>query len=192
MDKTSFIIFTPDGKKFHWTPNWIALIFGFLPLCICACFQDGLHQNANLSSITTTYFILLGVMAMGCIFVSFFIHKPLNGKLEGEIIFENDSIIINDKKYMLRTINDLDFLFADYYGKMSSNGRDLNPKLYQGVGNYITFSDNMNVTQTLYFQMLNKDSHLALSPFINEAIRAKKMSFNRGIELVGIENISTN
>jgi hypothetical protein len=75
---------------------------------------------------------------------------------------------------------------------MSSNGRDLNPKLYQGVGNYITFSDNMNVTQTLYFQMLNKDSHLALSPFINEAIRAKKMSFNRGIELVGIENISTN
>jgi hypothetical protein len=54
----------------------------------------------------------------------------------------------------------------------------------------MTFSDKNNDSHLIYFKMQTQHSYLLLSSFINEAIKCKKMEFKRGIDLLGIENVS--
>ena len=124
---------------------------------------------------------------------SFFTYKSLNGTLAGEIEFENDRIVINNKTYELKNISNLDFGFNDYYGQNKPRTyKSANPVLSQGVNNYVTFTDASGETQTVYFKLATEHHYQELTPFINEAIKAKKMDFKRGIDLMGIENISIN
>ena len=187
MDRISFTTFIPDGKKFHWTPNWI--MFG---LWASAIFLSWLldYPHSPYNDLKGWVLICVGGLSLYFLIASFFTYKPLNGTLSGEIIFGDAAIIVNDETFELKDINDLDFYFFDYYGKTTGSGRDFDPKMYQGVNNYVTFTDKLNQTHTIYFKMETEHSYLSLDTFINAAIKAKKMQFQRGIDLLGIENIS--
>ncbi|SDT62547.1 hypothetical protein SAMN05216490_4413 [Mucilaginibacter mallensis] len=187
MDRISFTIFIPDGKKFHWTPNWIMLILWTITIGSFWIFDSFSSSNDEFRTIVA---YCVGGLSIYFIIASFFTYKALNGTLDGEIIFENSAIIVNDETFELKDINALDFSFFDYYGKTTGSGRDFNPKMYQGVNNYVTFTDKFNQTHTIYFKMETEHSYLSLDTFINAAIKAKKLQFKRGIDLLGIENIS--
>ncbi len=68
--------------------------------------------------------------------------------MKGKIVFEKDSIIINDKVFELKGIKKLDFGFIDFYGQRDISYRgNVNPLISQGVSNFITFVDSTNQTQ---------------------------------------------
>ncbi len=180
----SFPIYQPEEDRFRLTPNWIVLglilsIFGVTWLF------DSPHSEFR------SDWTMFAGLAIGYFLISsWWKYEPLNGAINGIIKFESDSIIEDGKTYHLKDIINLDFRFVDFYGKRSTNGRDFNPKLSQGVNNYVTFTYSAGEDQVIYFQLRNKDEYKSLSPFINEAIKLKKMQFKDGIDLVGIENVS--
>lgn len=187
MDSISFDIYIPDQKKFHLTPNLI--VFGiWLIMAVFFGVFDGVIPN---SGDYRGYAALIGlVVSVYYLFISFFTYKPLNGKLIGKIVFTDDHFEINNTPYYLKDTYDLDFFIEDYYGKSSSNGRSFDPRLYQGVNNYVSFADKNNEDHIVYFKLPTQHSYLSLAPFINRAIKLNRMAINRGIELLGIENIS--
>lgn len=171
MDKVSFTIFTPDGKKFHLTPNWIVIILWTISFALYF-----FPSKSDLKS-----YILVGTFCITMYYLTaaFFTYKPLHGTLDGKVIFEKDSIVLNDRTYKLTDIDGLDFSFDNYYGQRESVlFYNANPLLMQGVNNYVTFTDNKNTVHTIYLKMETKQSYLALSPFINKAIKVKKCSLS--------------
>jgi|SRR6185437_5836173 len=121
---------------------------------------------------------------------SFFTYKPLRGKITGDLRFEDDQLMVDDHVFKLCDLATTDFSFYDYYSQSSTNGRDLDPKLSQGVNNYVTFTDKKDQSQPIYFRIQSEHGKDALAPFINKAIKLKKTEFKRGIDLLGIESIS--
>ena len=186
MDKISFSIFEPDGKKFHLTPNWILLFLLGFSLAFFWLFDNVFPVH---SSFRDTWWIILCLASICFLVASFFMHKPLNGILSGKIEFDTDRIIINKKVYELKDISDLDFQFSDYYDKPPIQGRDFNPKISQGVGNSVTFKDNTGQTLLISFQMPGKHSYIALAPFISLAVKMDKISRYRAIDLLGAQNV---
>jgi hypothetical protein len=188
MDRISLEIFEPEEKKFRLSPNWIMVILWLVPVLLLWAIKGDNSGPPN--DFVIGYFVFLFLLTMYYLISSFFTFKPLNGKINGEIRFENDTIMIDDKTFKLGDINVIDFSFFDYRGQSSMYSRDFNPKLSQGVNNYVSFTDNKNQSQTIYFRFQSKHGYQALAPFINEAIKLKKMEFKRGIDLLGIESIS--
>jgi len=189
MDRLTFDIFEPDGKKFRWTPNTIVLIFGFIPMCLSVFFEKSIAKSELLSNLITLYAIIGGTVVIGCLIISFFLRKPLNGVMNGKIEFGTNFFDINNQKFMLNEINNLDFSFTDYYERRSTVRYDLNAKLSQGVNNYITFDDKSDRTYLIYFRLMSEHSYLALSPFISQAVKTGKMYLCRAEDLVGRENV---
>lgn len=186
MDRISFTIFIPDEKKFHLTPNWIVYGLWFTTIGFFWLFDSYFPGHDEFRAVAA---ICVGLISLYFLITSFFKFEPLNGTLSGRIIFEKDSIVINDKTFELKDIKKLDFVFGDYYEERSGSGRGFSPKIYQGVRNSVTFTDATNQAQAVYFQMMGKHSYMSLYDFINEAVRLSAMSYLRAEDLIGAENV---
>jgi hypothetical protein len=189
MERISFDIYIPDQKKFHLTPDWIVFGLWFIVIGFFWALDGVLPDSGYYRGFAA---LMVAIVSIYYLITSFWTYKPLNGKLEGQIVINQDSFIINNTAYSLKDIYNLDFLIYDYYGKSSTIGRSFSPRLYQGVNNYISFTDKNNEDHLVYFKLQTEHSFQSLAPFINRAIKLNRMSTSRGIELMGIENISIN
>jgi len=187
MDRLTFDIFIPDKKRFRLTPNWIMIIFGFVPILILAIIEGNIGGRPN--AFEAMYFTCIFLLIIYYLITSFFKYQPLNGKMEGKVEFKDDRIIVNAEEFELKRFTSLDFSFSDYYGKPSTNGRDFNPKISQGVGNNISFTYDNGNEHLIWFRFQGEHSYLSISPFINEAVKAGKIHIYRAEDLIGKENI---
>jgi hypothetical protein len=186
METISFKIYVPDGK-FHLTTTTI--VFG---VAILMCSVSWLADQYKSWEIIRNVILCIGVAVFFFFVVSSpFRYQVLAGEIKGEIVFTPDAIIVNNNEFKLQSVCDLDFVVRDYHGqRLQQRGRSFYPRLLQGVDNYVTFTDNKGQTQTIYFRLETEHHYQDLAPFINQAIKLKKMDFKRGIDLVGIENVS--
>ncbi|MGZ3757158.1 MAG: hypothetical protein ACXVAY_17340 [Mucilaginibacter sp.] len=191
MDNASFPIYEPDGQSFHLTNNWI--VFGLLGIDIVLGYLWSILLPANnefRSDWQISYFLLF-FLSIYYFIASYSSYEPLTGTVNGQVKFEKSRIIVDKKPFELQSISNLDFRLSDFYGKKSIRlSIDFNPRFSQGVNNYVSFLDSNNEDQGCYFQLKNEQEFKSLSPFINEAIKLKKMDFKQGIDLLGIENVS--
>jgi hypothetical protein len=185
MDRISFEIFKPEKEKFHVTPNLIVFGLWLITIGIFGIF-DGVFSAD--SSFMSYWFGAVFAITLYYSATSFLKYEPLRGTLNGEIIFGNDRIMINQNTFELKNINGLDFGFIDYYGK-SGFIRSFNPGLSQGVSNYVSFKYNTGKAYFIYFRIQSKHGSQALYPFINEAVRLRAMSYYRAIDLIDVENV---
>ncbi len=184
----SFEIFEPAEKKFRLTPNWIVVIMWSTTLFFFWVFDSVFPPHSDFRSIWLCCVVLITLYFL---VVSFFTYEALNGIFKGKIVFGNAKISVNNKVFGLTEISNLDFNFSDYHGQRSNRlYQSANPMLSQGVDNYVTFFDSSNEGHLIYFKMLTPQSYLSLSVFINQSIKLGKMEFKRGIDLLGIENVS--
>lgn len=191
MENVQFPMYEPDKKALKFTPDTIMIIMIGVIVGIEVLFKDQLKSSTStLASFVNIFLICTGLLAFYYLITSFFRHKPLYGKLDGFIQFTPHAIIIKNNIYLLKTIAGIDFRLNDYYGESSTNGRSFNPKLSQGVKNFVTFIDEAQQEHIIYFKLEDKHQYILLSNFVNEAIKLNKITFQRGIDLLGIENIS--
>ena len=186
MDRLSFDLFEPDKKWLHLTPDGIVFILWGVTIFFLWAFDNVLPPN---SSGRIVWLVLVGLISLYYLITSFFKYKPLNGEINGKIIFQSESFTIGNKIFNLKDITSVDFGFGDFYGRKSMFSNDFNPQMSQGVKNYISFTDEKNQPQKFYFRMMTKNSAITLYPFINEAVKRKAMSYDRAIELIDVENV---
>lgn len=171
MDRITFEIFEPDGKKFKWTPDTIFAIFLLIPLGLHAAFQTFIADVSWLHDSLVFYEIFGAVAALGCLIASYFLREPLKGCITGELEFGKDFIKVNEDRFNLKDITGLDFVLSDYYGRLFTFGKTLNPIISQGIKNHVTFDDRGNQTHLINFRLMGEHSYLSLSDFINEAVK---------------------
>lgn len=142
------------------------------------------HIILKLSLIMSIFTLILYVVL---IFVSMFQYEPLNGKLDGSITFENDCIIVGERRYELWEIQKFDIYCGDYYRKRIKGATsDCNPKLSNGVGNYIKLNLDDDIIRRIYFQIyIDGDFLNCREQLINYHLKGK-IHFLRLLELLNI------
>jgi hypothetical protein len=187
MDSVSFEAFEPDGKKFHWTHDWIV---GALLIPLIVSWIINGNNSGPAGDWQTLYVIGAFLVAMYFLLTSFFTYKSLNGTMCGEIIFKKDNIIVNDTTFLLNDLKELDFYFGDYYGEwVWTYAKSFNSKRSQGVNNYVIFTNNADESYQVSFRVQSEHGYQALAPFINEAVKLRKMDFKRASDLLGNDGI---
>jgi hypothetical protein len=189
MDKLTFPIFEPDNKTFRWTPNWIVVV-SFAMVFMLSWLLKGTSPVSTLSTIRDWLLVLICGASIYFLIASFWTYEPLVGKIDGEIEFEKDHIRVNDEVYGLVEVSNIDFRFNNFYGEsLKRFYKSANGILSQGVNNSVIFTDKEGQMHQVYFRLDAKNEYQSLSPFINEAVRLKKMQFKQAIDAVGIENV---
>ena len=173
-EQVVFEIFEPDGKKFHLTPNWLMLFLWLPTMASLYCLSNNILIQYKVE-------VLIWIISVFAIYLffsisSYFTYMPLFGVLKGEIEFKNDAVTVNDKAIKLSEINNINFTINDFYGQRSTAWHSFNPKYSLGIDNYFTYTDNLNQAHIIYFKLATEHHYESLSPFIEEAIKSKKMS----------------
>jgi len=186
--KLAYQIFTPQKEKFLITPNLIVYTFWLLNiLTFITLYVLGVKINVIIlissfitAMITPIYF---GILA-------YFKYEKLNGILTNSLLINSTTITVQELIYNINDIVKVDLVFKDYYGMMDHYNRrgNYNPRISQGVGNYIKFTDKSNQIHHICFKLNHKYEHTELFPFIIEMIKKNKIPFLRGIELLGIND----
>ena len=138
-------------KKNYITPNkviWTLILFALIPLTI----KIFIFQNDEKTILETILFpILIGAFGIGAFIklVKMEMTKTLDGELIGEIEFQDEQIIIDEKAYFLKDIRKVEIDSIDYIGRPittsiyttnfdsnRSNGTDNMLKLTMNDGSY--------------------------------------------------------
>lgn len=89
----------------------------------------------NISLIIFFIALITGVILK---FIGFVKYEPLKGKLDGFLIFEMNSIQIDEETFTLNKIKSIEISNDDYYGKLVGYSKgNFNGALSNGVNNHI-------------------------------------------------------
>lgn len=86
--------------------------------------------------------------------------ERINGKIEGEISFEEKGIKINETLYLFSEIKKLDIRYGNKYKDLTGN-RKYGPYYSQGLKNHISFYHNSKFIKT-YFQLYSTSQYDAI------------------------------
>lgn len=184
MDRIAFKIYIPDKRKFRFTPDTIVLIMWILLIIIFWALEKFISPEARVFPAIAAFLINMFYLIR-----SFVTYADLRGRLEGQIEFKDKAILINDEHYDLEIIKKIDFYFGDYYGKVISGYKSVNPRLSQGVNNSVEFTTLEGAYHNIQFKVRTKKGHLILAPFISNALKQQKIPHFKVVDLIGEENI---
>jgi hypothetical protein len=184
--KAIFKLYQPQVKRKWLTPNFIVYSLWFSIIVFFWLFDSYAKNGNSFESFRKNMAFIAGAVSLYFIIASFFSYEPLNGDLNGKITFTNEGIRINGKLFKLEELSNLDLFFFDYYGRNKLNGRaNFNPSHSQRVLNWVSFKDNLTQEQKVYFQLESEEHYKELHPFVNLAIKANKIDYERGKALLG-------
>lgn len=187
MGNPSYRVYEPKGSEETISKNQVVFGLWAFGLIFFWAFEECLQPGDLYSSFKFMY--ILGVLALSLywLFVRLWTYEPLNGNLDGDIQFRTTSFIINNQVVQLENLVKIDIHGMDYYGRrIRLSGIDFEANLSQGVGNFIEFTSIENISTRVYFKQSIECQYRELRPFIVSAIQLGKLSFLRGIELLGI------
>jgi len=177
-----FAIFK-KSKKFYWSTNKI--------------YYCTLFSLLGIGYITEKIFKPIGLFfqysAVAGMFVGIFYKfkgfteiEPLRGILEGELIFEKESITINEKPFSLDEINTIKISNDDYRGKLihTSKGH-IGPALSNGTNNSIVLFLKSKETMKIDFELINSNDFQNIKPILIEYYLKRKIDFEELVYVLG-------
>lgn len=177
-----FAIFK-KSEKFYWSINKIY----YCALFSIIGFSYIFGKLLNLVNITFLWLALI-VMIVG-IFLKFkgFVEiEPLRGTLEGDLIFEKESIIINNKSYSLNEINTIKISNDDYRGKLIHFTQgNVGPALSNGTNNCIILFLKSKENLKVSFELINSNDFQKIKTTLIEYNLKGKMDFEEIAHVLG-------
>ena len=189
MEKHSFLIFEPDKNTESVSNETIIYSLWFLAIAIFYL-SDNYVQSNNLIY-WSRLFILITMVILSSYWglVGLWKYKPLNGVYNGDLEFGEDYFKKNEEEIKLNDINKINIEIQDYHGMQTrTRGSAFSPGLSHGINNYIEYINLDGTSNKIFFKQSVRNQYRALRAFIISAIRLNKMSFLRGIDLLGIED----
>lgn len=116
--------------------------------------------------------------------------KALSGKLEGNIIFEENRILIHHKVFLLSDIEKINFpCFNDYEGRKEEfTNSNYNGGISQGVGNKVVLFLNDGKEIIIQFQLERRYQIREMRPELVHYHNEGKLHFLHLIDVLGIED----
>ncbi|MHA3788072.1 hypothetical protein ACX0HA_07670 [Flavobacterium hauense] len=188
----SFKIYIPV-KKFYFTPDRIIYSLaglGSLPMAFELFILK--HESSEVSKFSIGCFWICGLAVFGGVIVRAIYAsklKPLQGKIEGSVVFNNDSITINTDEYSLENLEKISFThFNDYLGKKQSDKSYYNDGVSNGVENTVILTLKSGRTITCHFQQQYRYQLRELRPQLVYYHNEGKLHFLNLIDILGIED----
>lgn len=185
MFNATFQRYIARRKSSKISPNLILLcllLFFIASILLCDYLSIWLPIFSILVLITTAIYYSIS---------SYFTFEDLSGEIDSVITINSNFIEIKEERIEMLDIEKIDFHFTDYYGKTdhysSINRLNFNPRKLVGVRNCIYIFEK-DLLKKIYFQLNHAEHHKELYPFIIEMIKAGKISFLRGIEILEISD----
>ncbi|MGM8361680.1 hypothetical protein ACSV4D_07185 [Flavobacterium sp. ARAG 55.4] len=170
-------------KKIYWSTNKI--------------YYCTLFSLLGLGYVSEKIFKPIGLIFQWSALVSMFIGifykfkgfteiEPVRGTLGGNLIFEKDSIIIDDIHYSLDEINKIKISNDDYIGKLiyTSKGH-IGPALSNGTNNYLIIFFKSKEPIKVFFELINSNDFQKIKPILIEYYLKKKIDFDEMTYVLG-------
>jgi hypothetical protein len=182
-----FAIFK-KSKKFYWSTNKIyyCTLFSLLGL--------GYVSDKLLNPIDYPFqWVIITTMLLGLFlkFKGFTEIEPLRGTLEGDLIFEKDSIMIDNKLYTLDEINKIKISNDDYRSKLINISKgNIGPALSNGTNNYLVIFLKSKEPIKVFFELINSNDFQKIKPILIEYYLKGKIDFEEMTYVLGEKNSS--
>ncbi|MNY25261.1 hypothetical protein D3C86_1590320 [compost metagenome] len=124
-------------------------------------------------------FIMIVLMVLGLI--NSLLREQLNGKLNGEIIFDYEKIVIGEDNYYLADIRQITIDIRNYKGQLISSDAGFWEMFSNGINNELTMILNSEEVIKCYFQINYKreivKANKELRNYVDEGKLLKKNYF---------------
>jgi len=189
MIALEYQIFTPSKARSTISENLIVYSLWIFSICLFIIADKIQPLEDFIAPFKTVYLVIATLLSIFFSISPIFRHERLSGKITGILKINLDFITINDISYPINELLKIDFHFGDYFGQLNKSGNgNFNPLLSEGVSNSLEFTDCSNKRHQIHFKLNYKWEHKRLFPFITEMIKINKISFLRGIEILGIND----
>lgn len=161
-----FPIFKPNYTKLKLTKGAVL----FLTIVICIVLKSYINSSfLNAISIT--------LLLTGFLFhlTKSYRYSNMNGKLEGFLIFQKNSLIINDRKISVQDIIKINIQINDYEGLVPNSTRGYQHNMSNGTNNFLDLTISSNERIKLFFQMSHTSNTESMQPFFEELIIIHKI-----------------
>lgn len=112
--------------------------------------------------------------------------EPLRGTLDGDLVFEKDSITINSEPHSLDEINKIKISNDDYTGKLINYTKgNVGPALSNGTNNYLVIFLKSKETIKVFFELINSNDFQKIKPILIEYYLKGKMDFDEMTYVLG-------
>lgn len=180
----SFQIFKPDNKNFHWSINNILLLlflaFGFVKI-LNAGYISSMAEKGM------AFVCLIGIIM--CV-ANAYRKRPVYGLLNGTLVFNPNSILINDKEIEIKEVQKIFLRMKDYEGKEFSQHRraGLYPNMSNGTNNLLDIDLKNGEKVKLFFKIEYEAQIEELQPFVISLIKNKLITEEEAIKLLRLDN----
>lgn len=189
MQKFSLFV---ESKKFYWSTNKIFYLSLFL--CIGALYlkKNVLKMEEENMFDTIFKFLAIAIMLIGFInmFRGFTQIKPLRGKLDGYLVFDNNNVCIKDEIIPISEIRKIQISNNDYRGLLESTKGNFGPALSNGTKNYVVIYLENGKTKKYWFELINSNDFQNIRDILIEYHLLGKIDFWELAEVLGEKSSS--
>lgn len=184
---TKFSIFK-KSDKFYWSINKIYY-------CVLFSIIGFSYIFGKLLNLVDLTFLWLAVIVM---IAGIFLNlkglnkiEPLKGTLEGDLIFEKESIIINNKSYSLDEINKIQISNDDYTGKLINFTQgNIGPALSNGTNNHLIIFLKSKETIKVFFELIDSNDFQKIKSILIEYYLKNKIDLDEMTYVLGEKSSS--
>lgn len=182
----SFQIFIPDYNKFTLSINLVyyPLLAGFIILFL----------NLRLEpyhSIINFILIFFAIIYIYLVATRTFRTKPIKGKLEGLIIFEKESLVVNNIRIDISEIQSIELSVGDFMGELywyNYRSPNLNGVASNGTNNWIEYCLKNGVNNKIFFRKEFEAQHETIYPFLKTLIKTNILTLTQVLTIIDFES----
>lgn len=187
----SFKIYTPQRKAFFTNDIKMLLIAigGSLSLFFLIIVLKQHDLSWFLVVLSIFFVFAFFVLSLYYAFSGLYKNKVLEGTIEGDITFEGDRIIVNNKEYLVSALKKISFTcFDDYVDRMDTSRHTFNNRKSNGVDNIIElyFEDGKKLAYN--FQLIKRYQLRDIREQLINYHNTGKLHFLQLIAILGIED----
>jgi energy-coupling factor transporter transmembrane protein EcfT len=176
--ENKFPIFKPKNSVFVFTKGHLLFIILIGLIITQATFYP---KNGFFKLFSILFFIYCSFF----VFTNSFRYKKLDGEFDGELIFNDNHILVNDKKIKTDDVAKIHIRATDYDGYLRGGTHSLKYNKSNGTNNLLDIVTNDNQKIKVFFQM-NFMQQEEILPFVRSLIMQYNIPFEYGAEIESV------
>lgn len=182
----SFQIFIPDDNKFTLSVNLV--YYPLLAVFIILFLNLRLEPYHSIINFILIFFAIIYIYLVA---TRTFRTKPIKGKLEGLILFEKESLVVNNIRIDISEIQSIELSVGDFMGELyryNYRSPNLNGVASNGTNNWIEYCLKNGVNNKIFFRKEFEAQHETIYPFLKTLIKRNVLTLAQVLTIIDFES----
>jgi len=182
----SFQIFIPDYNKFTLSINLV--YYPLLAVFIILFLNLRLEPYHSIINFILIFFAIIYIYLVA---TRTYRTKPIKGKLEGLILFEKESLVVNNIRIDISEIQSIELSVGDFMGELywyNYRSPNLNGVASNGTNNWIEYCLKNGVNNKIFFRKEFEAQHETIYPFLKTLIKTNILTLTQVLTIIDFES----